>query len=336
MRSTTPLVVCILTLVLPLLLLAVVTSAGESRLALGGADPVLLIKGEEVAGEENRAEVHQGFTYRFAGEKTQNLFRDNPERFAIQFEGSCARMRSAAGNPAVFTVHDEKIYIFGGESCREEFVADPPRYLNFDDRMNIAIMLYPGVELLDFAGPGEVFAAADHGRAFEVYTVGLSTEPMISQGFVRIVPEYSVNDAPRPDVVVIPGGSVGSLMGDKAAMAWVRQVSDEATILSVCNGALALAELGLLDGLEATTHHGSIKALRESSEKIRVHADARFVDNGRIITSAGVSAGIDAALHLVGRLLTPETARSTALYMEYDWRPELMKEHSVQRTAAAP
>ena len=118
-------------------------------------------------------------------------------------------------------------------------------------------------------------------------------------------------------------------------MAWIRQVSEDATILSVCNGALVLAKLGLLDGLDATTHHGSIESLRGWSKKIRVHDDARFVDNGRIITSAGVSAGIDASLHLVGRLLAPDIARATAEYMEYDWRPELMKEQSVQHAAAA-
>ncbi len=241
-------------------------------------------------------------------------------------------MRSAAGNPALFTVHDGKIYIFGSEDCREAFRADPMRYLRPGNQGNVAIVVYPGVELLDFAGPGEVFAAAGHGGAFEIYTVGLSTEPILSQGFVRVVPEYGVKDAPRPDIVVVPGGSVGSLMGDEAAMAWLGGLPDETTILSVCNGALALAELGLLDGLEATTHHGSIELLRRR-EKVRVYDDARFVDNGRIITSAGVSAGIDASLHLVGRLLTPQAARSTARYMEYDWRPELMREQSVQRAA---
>ena len=205
-----------------------------------------------------------------------------------------------------------------------------------DRQRKVAIMLYPGVELLDFAGPGEVFAAAGHGRAFEVYTVGLSTESLLSQGFVRVVPEYSVKNAPQPDVIVVPGGNVGTLMNDDAAMAWIRESAEEATILSVCNGALALAELGLLNGLEATTHHGSIDSLRSWSEEIRVHDDARFVDNGNVITSAGVSAGIDASLHLVGRLLAPEVAQATARYMEYDWRPEHMKEHSVQRAAATP
>jgi putative intracellular protease/amidase/YHS domain-containing protein len=343
MRSALPIAATALAILLPFVLFAAVTVADDSmpeemndtRLALGGVDPVLLVAGKEVAGLENVTEKHAGFIYRFAGEKSQRRFRDDPESYAIQLDGHCGAMPSANGNPEIFAVHEEKIYIFGGSSCREEFLADPAGHLRTGEKRNVAIMVYPGVELLDFAGPGEVFAAAAaHGGAFEVYTVGLTTDSLLSQGFVRIVPEYSVKDAPRADIVVVPGGGVGSLMKDEAAMEWIRRSAEDATILSVCNGALALAELGLLDGLDATTHHGSIDSLRNWSKKIRVHDNARFVDNGRIITSAGVSAGIDAALHLVGRLIAPEAAEATAKYMEYDWRPELMKEHSVQRADA--
>lgn len=186
-------------------------------------------------------------------------------------------------------------------------------------RQSVAIVLYPGVELLDFAGPGEVFSAA----GFRVFTVALSDQPLVSQGFVRIMPQFAMADSPQPDITVIPGGDVGALLNNPEAMAWLdKAAKDGQHVLSVCNGALVLAKLGLLDGLEATTHHGSFRSLRRMAPNTIVHEDRRFVDNGKIITSAGVSAGIDGSLHLVSRLLGEGAARRTARYMEYDWRPE--------------
>lgn len=186
-------------------------------------------------------------------------------------------------------------------------------------RQRVAIVLYPGVELLDFAGPGEVFSAA----GFRVFTVAVSDQPLVSQGFVRITPQFAMADSPQPDIVVIPGGDVSSLLDSPQAMAWLDKAAKEGQhVLSVCNGALVLAKLGLLDGLEATTHHGSFRSLRSMAPNTIVHEDRRFVDNGKIITSAGVSAGIDGSLHLVSRLLGEGAAKRTARYMEYDWRPE--------------
>lgn len=183
----------------------------------------------------------------------------------------------------------------------------------------VAILVFDGVELLDFAGPGEVFAAAGHG-AFEVFTVGETRAPVVSQGFVQVTPEHGIADSPVPDVLVIPGGGVGAVLGRPALMSWIKTTAGKATlVLSVCNGALVLAEAGLLDGLEATTHHGSIEALRRAAPRTVVHADRRFVDNGKVVTAAGVSAGIDAALHVVGRLLSPAEAERIAGYMEYTW-----------------
>lgn len=189
-------------------------------------------------------------------------------------------------------------------------------------RRNVAIVLFDGVELLDFAGPGEVFSAAGGRGAFDVFTVGGSAGTVRSQGFVTIRPEYTIADSPRPDILVLPGGGVGSVIDDAALMAWIKKTSREAElVLSVCNGALVLAKAGLLDGLEATTHHGSIASLRGLAPKTRVQENRRFVDNGKIVTAGGVSAGIDAALHVVERLLGPESARTTARYMEYRWDP---------------
>lgn len=188
---------------------------------------------------------------------------------------------------------------------------------------NVAILVYEGVELLDFAGPGEVFAAArgSSGRAFRVFTVAEDKRPVRSQGFVEVTPEYSIGDCPAPDILVLPGGSVPD--GNRDLQEWVKHCAKDAElVMSVCNGALLLARTGLLDGLEATTHRGSLESLAQASPTTRVLTNRRFVDSGRVMTCAGVSAGIDGALHVVERLHGSEAARRTAHYMEYEWRPE--------------
>lgn len=302
-------------------------------LALKGLDPVRLVAGDEVEGSEDLTVTHRGFQYRFAGEETRAAFEKEPERFRIQNE-TCPVVPGATIDPALFAVHDGKIWAFASERCVEEFNLDPDLYaediLEYDEQAaqepgprTVAIVVYPGVELLDFAGPGEVFASANHGRSFEVFTVGPSKEPITSQGFLQVVPTHTFSDAPEPDVVVVPGGGARSLIEDPTAMDWLRRVSAEAeVVMSVCNGALVLARAGLLDGLEATTHHNALEALRRAVPTAKVHGDRRFVDNGRVVTAAGVSAGIDASLHLVARLLGESEARQTARYMEYPWAPE--------------
>jgi transcriptional regulator GlxA family with amidase domain len=194
---------------------------------------------------------------------------------------------------------------------------------------NVAIVLYEGVELLDFAGPGEVFAAAanvgaDRGQpAFKVYTVAPVRQPLKSQGFVTIHPEYGIDDAPPPDILVIPGGSSQTLLKSERFMTWAGAVMKTATItLTVCTGAFVPATVGLLDGKSATTHHGSFERLRSAAPRVTLIEGKRFVDNGAIITTAGVSAGIDGALHAVARLLGRNVADNTARYMEYHWTPE--------------
>ena len=308
-------------LVLPVLAAMIVSlaiAADDPPLALGGLDPVLLCAGAERAGDERISTAHGGFVYRFATTESYQTFLDDPQRWSIQLDGACGAMPSARGKPDLYAVHDGRVYVFGSATCRTEFMASPAKFLERRTR-SVAVLLFDGVELLDFAGPGEVFAAAGHGAAFDVFTVASSTVPITSQGFVTIVPEHSIESAPMPDILVIPGGGVGPVLRDEALRAWIARAAAEGEhVLSVCNGALVLADLGLLDGLGATTHHGSIASLRRY-EKVTVDADARYVDNGRIITSAGVSAGIDASLHLVKRLLGTEAALSTARYMEYAW-----------------
>jgi transcriptional regulator GlxA family with amidase domain len=189
------------------------------------------------------------------------------------------------------------------------------------EERNVAVFLYEGVELLDFGGPGEVFAVTD---GFNVYTVAAGADPITSQGFVGVAPEFATADAPQPDILVLPGGLVGAPLADDGVIDWIRAAGERAEIsLSVCTGAFLLAKAGLLDGLQATTWHGAIERLREFAPKTTVLEHTRFVDNGKIVTTAGVSAGIDGALHVVSRLMGEQTARETARYMEYDrWVPE--------------
>jgi putative intracellular protease/amidase len=194
---------------------------------------------------------------------------------------------------------------------------------------NVAIVLYEGVELLDFAGPGEVFAAAanvatDRGRpAFNVYTVAPVRQPVKSQGFVTITPDFGVDDAPPPDILVIPGGASQTLLQSDRFMSWAKATMKSAKVtLTVCTGAFVPATAGLLDGQSATTHHGAFDGLRAAAPRATIIEGKRFVDNGSIITTAGVSAGIDGALHTVARLLGRHVADRTASYMEYHWTPE--------------
>jgi putative intracellular protease/amidase len=248
------------------------------------------------------------------------------EEAPLALGGNCPVVPGAAADPSIFAVHEGRIYTFATEECRENFVAEPGRYGGAKEppkqdsavnRRTVAILVYDGVELLDFAGPGEVFAAA--GK-FDVFTVAPTMSAVTSQGFVEVQPLYSVASAPRPDILIVPGGAAGNVISNAAVMSWIRSTAEGAEqVLSVCNGAMVLAHAGLLDGLEATTHHGSIAALRQHAPRTTVHGDRRFVDNGKVVTAAGVSAGIDMSLHVVSKLLGAGAASTTARYMEYAW-----------------
>lgn len=188
---------------------------------------------------------------------------------------------------------------------------------------NVAIVIWEGVELLDFAGPAEVFAAArsDDGQSFNVFTVSETIDPIRSQGFLQVVPNYALSDCPEIDIVVLPGGGTSNVVDNKNFMAQLKTKIEASEIaLSVCTGARVLGAHGYLDDLDATTFHNAIESLQEEFPKARFHANRRYIDNGKIVTSAGVSAGIDSSLHLVARLLGKEAAVNTATYMEYHWR----------------
>ena len=188
-------------------------------------------------------------------------------------------------------------------------------------KRNVAIFIHNGVEILDFAGPSEVFASTD---GFNVYTVSLSKEPIISQGFIKVTPNYSLTDCPKADIVVLPGGDTGPFIENKLLIDWIKNAATHAEVmLSVCTGAGLLAKAGLLDGKQATTFHSYIQKLQRATPKAKILSDTRFVDNGQIVTTAGVSAGIDGALHVVARLKGQAIATQTARYMEYDkWKAD--------------
>ncbi len=182
----------------------------------------------------------------------------------------------------------------------------------------VAILIFNGVEIIDFTGPFEVFGAAD----FDVYTVAESKEPVTTAMGMTVVPKFTFAEAPEPDVLVVPGGGVAGPRGSATTLKWIAsQTARTEHTLSVCNGAFILASAGLLDGLSATTTDHLIPKLRAEFPKVKVVEDQRFVDNGRIITAAGLSSGIDGALHVVSKMLGNGVAQAVALGIEYDWRP---------------
>jgi putative intracellular protease/amidase/predicted negative regulator of RcsB-dependent stress response len=185
---------------------------------------------------------------------------------------------------------------------------------------NVAIFVHEGVELLDFGGPGEVFAATS---GFNVYTVAPSEDALISQRFLKVLPAYTIYNCPKPDIIVLPGGATSIPASNDDVIKWVRESAAHTEImLSVCTGALLLSKAGLLDGKQATTWYGFIDRLQEVTPNAKILRNTRFVDNGQIVTTAGVSAGIDGALRVVTKLKGNDAARATAKYMEYDkWDP---------------
>ncbi|MCB0569618.1 MAG: DJ-1/PfpI family protein [Phaeodactylibacter sp.] len=186
-------------------------------------------------------------------------------------------------------------------------------------QLNVALFVPNGAELLDFAGPGEVFSNAD----FNTYVIGFTDQPFISQGFMKVVPNYSYKDCPKPDVLVIPGGGGNQFYQDPEVIEWVKTQCEHALLLTVCTGALVAARGRMLDSLKVTTHYSGYSALERSCQGCEVLRDARFVDNDRIITTSGISAGIDGALHLVARIKGQKAAEEVAHYMMYDkWAPD--------------
>lgn len=191
--------------------------------------------------------------------------------------------------------------------------------------MRVAIHLFDGAEELDWAGPWEVLScwAQEFEDDIEVVTVADGLEPVVCAKGLRVLPDHAWDDLGPIDVLVYPGGrGTRAHLGVPAIRERLRALYADRTLMtSVCTGALVLADAGLLDGRPATTHWASLDLLGELGRDIEVRRDDRFVDAGQVVTAAGVSAGIDMALHLVARLASVERAREVRRAIQYDPQP---------------
>ncbi len=197
--------------------------------------------------------------------------------------------------------------------------------------MNIGIYVYDQAEVLDFAGPFEVFTTASrvHGRQnlnvslFEVFLIAEKREMISARANFKVQPHYTINDHPRLDVLIIPGGVHIHEMEKPVVIEWVQRTAGTSQITaSVCTGAFLLAKAGLLEGRPVTTHWEDIPDLRGMFPLLDIEEDVAWVDDGNIVTSAGISAGIEMALHLVTRLAGKELAVRTARQMQYTWNSQ--------------
>ncbi|WP_422858608.1 DJ-1/PfpI family protein [Flagellimonas sp. S174] len=184
------------------------------------------------------------------------------------------------------------------------------------NRKKIGFYLQSGVEILDLAGPMEVFNYA----GYDVFTISKTKDPIYAQGIMKVIPDYNISDAPESELLVFFGGNAVLPSKDMELINWVKAQNPK-YYFSVCSGALILAASGILDGKQATTFRYTLEVLEKKYPKVEVLRGARYVDNGKVITTAGVSAGIDGALHVVAKLKGLPVAAQTAFYMEYDWTP---------------
>jgi transcriptional regulator GlxA family with amidase domain len=195
--------------------------------------------------------------------------------------------------------------------------------------INVGIYLYNEIEVLDFAGPFEVFSTAsrvnsrispESGDLFKVFTIAEDMNPLFARGGLQIVPEYSISEHPEINLLIIPGGIVTDELAKNHIISWIITSSNFANITgSVCNGAFLLAKAGLLKSKAATTHWEDIDDLRSMFPDIKIKKNVRWVDEGSVVTAAGISAGIDMSLHLVSRLANKDLAILTAKQMEFEW-----------------
>jgi transcriptional regulator GlxA family with amidase domain len=188
----------------------------------------------------------------------------------------------------------------------------------------VSLLVFDEAEVLDVAGPYEVFSVAGRRHGLDPFKLRLVAEhhrPVTLRNGFQLMPHASLAQTPSTDILVVPGGfGTRREMHNPVILDWLGRVCRRAElILSVCTGALVLGKVGLLDGLQVTTHHGAYDLLREVAPRATLRAGERFLDNGRVIVAAGVSAGIDASLHIVERLLGADLAEEAAAYMEYHW-----------------
>ena len=201
------------------------------------------------------------------------------------------------------------------------FVIRPEAQTNPVSKLNVAILIFDGVQIIDYTGPYEVLGS--RGRR-NVYTVAEKPDAIKTNMGMLVVPNYTFANQPKPDILIIPGGrGVGAQLSNQKVLDWIKDNAGDAKyVMSVCNGAFFLAKTGLLANMPATTTAGFIPSLKDFSPTTTPVYDKRFVDNGKIITTAGLTSGIDGAVHLIEKLDGPGWAKYIALGIEYNWQPD--------------
>lgn len=194
--------------------------------------------------------------------------------------------------------------------------------------LNVAILLFDEVEVLDFAGPYEVFTTASRMRLraggtapFEVFTVARQAGPCRARAGLVALADHGFADTPEIDLLIVPGGVVDAELQQPETLDWLRRQAPRCRcVASVCTGAFLLAAAGLVGSRPVTTHWEDIEALRRLQPGLEVREGLRWIDCGALVTSAGISAGIDMSLHLVERFAGRELALRTARQMDVDWQ----------------
>jgi transcriptional regulator GlxA family with amidase domain len=194
-------------------------------------------------------------------------------------------------------------------------------------RRQVGILIFPDVEVLDFTGPFEVFSVSrlredrrrEESSPFEVKVIAESLEPVQASGGLRVLPDSDFPNCPSLDVLVVPGGwGTRKEINNPRVIDWIAKQGKEVdTLASVCSGAMLLGRAGLLAGLRATTHWRALDWMRQSFPAVTVESNLHVVEDGRVLTSAGISAGIDMSLRVVARYYGEAVARATARHMEY-------------------
>ena len=197
------------------------------------------------------------------------------------------------------------------------------------DRKRVGIVLFKDIEVLDFCGPFEVFSGTrlnekrrlEEPSPFEVLLVAEKNDPVVTTGGMKVIPDHTFENCPKLDILVVPGGlGTRKELKNPVMLNWLCiRTSEVETLTSVCTGSMLLGFAGLLDGCQATTHWRSLDWMRESFPAVTVIYDKHVVEDGRILTSAGISAGIDMALKVVDRYHGKAIARATARHMEYPY-----------------
>lgn len=196
--------------------------------------------------------------------------------------------------------------------------------------ISVGIFVFDEVEVLDFAGPYEVFTTASRVRRrsdastpipFKVFTIAGNEQKVRTRPGLIVQADYTISNHPAIDLLIVPGGVVTAELAASTVSDWISNLSSRTKLIaSVCTGAFLLAKAGLLDGKSATTHWEDIADMQTMFPSVTVVEGSRWIDEGAIVTSAGISAGIDMSLHLVERLVSRELSLRTARQMDYYWQ----------------